>query len=50
MAEIFLYGLHVIAILQGEHGEGVAQIMHTGVRRSCVGCDLLVILALFLLV
>ena len=42
MAEIFLYGLHVIAILQGEHGEGVAQIMHTGVRRSCVGCDLLV--------
>ena len=42
MAEIFLYGLHVIAILQGENGEGVAQIMHTGVRRSCVGCDLLV--------
>ena len=23
MAEIFLYGLHVIAVLQGEHGEGV---------------------------
>lgn len=23
MAEIFLYGLHVIAILQGKHGEGV---------------------------
>lgn len=42
MAEIFLHGLHVVTVLQGEHGEGVAQIMHTGVRRSCVGCDLLV--------
>lgn len=41
MAEIFLYGLHVIAVLQGEHGEGVAQIMHTGVRRSCFGYNLL---------
>ena len=28
--------------MQGENGEGVAQIMHTGVRCSCVGCDLLV--------
>ena len=42
MAEIFLHGLHVVTVLQGERGEGVAQIMHTGVRRSCVGCDLLV--------
>ena len=42
MTEVFLHGLHVIAVLQGEHGEGVAQIMHPGVRRSCVGCDLLV--------
>ena len=42
MTEIFLYGLHVIAVLQGENGEGVAQIMHTGDRCSCVGCDLLV--------
>ena len=29
MTEVFLHGLHVIAVLQGEHGEGVAQIMHT---------------------
>ena len=42
VAEIFLYGLHVVAVLQGEHGEGVAQIMHTGVRCACFGCDLLV--------
>ena len=41
MTKIFLYGLHVIAILQGEHGKGVAQIMHTGVWRSCFGCNLL---------
>ena len=41
MAEIFLHGFHVVTVLQGEYGEGVAQIMHTGVRRSCFGCDLL---------
>ena len=23
MAEIFLHGLHVVTVLQGEHGEGV---------------------------
>ena len=41
MAEIFLHGLHVVTVLQGEYGEGVAQIMHTGVRRSCFGYNLL---------
>ena len=42
MAEIFLHSLHVVTVLQGEHSEGVAQIMHAGVRRACFGCDLLV--------
>ena len=42
MAEIFLHGFHVVTVLQGEHSEGVAQIMHAGVRRACFGCDLLV--------
>ena len=50
MAEIFLHGFHVVTVLQGEHGEGVAQIMHTGVRRSCVGCKLLMMFIKKLLV
>ena len=41
MAEIFLHSLHVVTVLQGEHGEGVAQIMHAGIRCSCFGCNLL---------
>ena len=27
MAEIFLHGLHVVTVLQGEHGEGVVQVV-----------------------
>ena len=27
MTEVFLHGLHVIAVLQGEHGEGVVQVV-----------------------
>ena len=34
MAEIFLHSLHVVTVLQGEHSEGVAQIMHAGIRCS----------------
>ena len=41
MSEIFLYGLHVVTVLQGEHSEGVAQIMHTGIRCSGHCCDFL---------
>ena len=40
MAEIFLHGLHVVTVLQGEHSEGVAQIMHAGIRCSSHSCDL----------
>ena len=34
MAEIFLHGLHVVTVLQGERGEGVAQIMHTELKNK----------------
>lgn len=41
VAEISLHRFYVVAVLQREHGERVAKIMHASVRRPDLGRELL---------
>lgn len=41
MAQVFLHSFHIIAILEGEDGEGMPKIVNAGIRRTRFPCNLL---------
>lgn len=42
VAQIFLHGFHIIAILEGKNSEGMTQIVNAGIRSACCFCNFFV--------